>query len=71
MSVLSLADVVETVTCGISINMSGDVDEGVSDSDLWKSVIALVLHYLPDLDLRMAVMRRVILMMRIKECDEG
>ena len=57
----------------ISINMSGDVDKGVSDSDLWmwKSVIALVLHYLPDLDLRMAVMRRVILMMRIKECDEG
>ena len=53
--------------------MSGDVDKGVSDSDLWmwKSVIALVLHYLPDLDLRMAVMRRVILMMRIKECDEG
>ena len=36
----------------ISINISGDVDKGVSDSDLWMwSVVALVLHYLPDLDL--------------------
>ena len=47
-------DVVETVTFGIIYqHLSGDVDEGIFDSDLWmwKSVVALVLDYLPDLDL--------------------
>ena len=46
--------------------MSGDVDEGIFDSDLWmwKSVVALVLDYLPDLDLGREEER-------IMECDEG